>query len=63
MATAGGWPLYTYVGDKSPGQVTGEGIPSFGGVWYVLSPTGKPVKSGSAPAPNPAGGASSQGGY
>lgn len=63
MATAGGWPLYTYVGDKSAGDVTGQGIRSFGGVWYALSPSGKPVKSpSSGGAPSSAGG-SSGGGY
>jgi predicted lipoprotein with Yx(FWY)xxD motif len=56
MATAAGWPLYTYISDKSPGQVTGEGIPSFGGVWYVLSPAGKPVKSKPSAAPSSSGG-------
>jgi predicted lipoprotein with Yx(FWY)xxD motif len=64
MATAGGWPLYTYVGDKAPGAVTGEGIPSFGGVWYALSPAGKPVKSASTgAAASSAGGSSGRGGY
>jgi predicted lipoprotein with Yx(FWY)xxD motif len=64
MATAGGWPLYTYVGDKAPGAVTGEGIPSFGGVWYALSPAGKPVKTASTGAgPSSADGSSGRGGY
>ena len=30
-----GHPLYTYSGDTSPGQTTGEGI---GGVWHVCTP-------------------------
>lgn len=28
-----GWPLYGYVGDVKPGDVTGEGL---GGVWFVV---------------------------
>ncbi len=31
-----GHPLYTFSGDTSPGQTTGEG---FGGVWHVVTPT------------------------
>jgi predicted lipoprotein with Yx(FWY)xxD motif len=43
--TYNGWPLYTYSGDSSGGQVNGEGISSFGGTWYVLSASGNPVTS------------------
>ena len=28
-----GWPLYTFVKDKKPGDVTGDGV---GGVWHVV---------------------------
>ncbi len=45
ILTAGGWPLYTYVQDHAPGDVTGEGVQSFGGTWYALSPDGQPVKA------------------
>lgn len=31
-----GHPLYTYSGDTSPGQTTGEGV---GGVWHVCTPS------------------------
>jgi predicted lipoprotein with Yx(FWY)xxD motif len=44
MATVGGWPLYTFVKDKAAGDVTGESMASFGGVWYAVSPDGQPVK-------------------
>ena len=51
--TAGGWPLYTFVQDSAPGQVHGQGVKSFGGVWYVVSPAGKPVTgSGSSQSPS-----------
>ncbi len=33
-------PLYYWVNDKKPGDTTGQGV---GGVWYVVSPDGKPV--------------------
>lgn len=48
IATAGGWPLYTFIQDQKPGDVTGEGVQTFGGVWYAVSPSGTPVKSASA---------------
>lgn len=58
MATVGGWPLYTFVKDQAPGDVQGEGVASFGGVWYAVSPSGQPVKanSGSAPSSSSGGG-------
>jgi predicted lipoprotein with Yx(FWY)xxD motif len=34
--TYNGYPLYTYAGDSSPGNANGEGIPSFGGTWYLV---------------------------
>jgi predicted lipoprotein with Yx(FWY)xxD motif len=37
QVTYAGHPLYTYVGDLSPAQTTGEGIQSFGGVWWVIA--------------------------
>lgn len=51
--TVGGWPLYTYALDHGPGEVSGEGIVSFGGTWYALSPDGTPVKGASAPSGSP----------
>ncbi len=29
-------PLYTFIGDKNPGDVTGDGVNQFGGVWHVV---------------------------
>lgn len=43
--TYGGWPLYTYSGDKSTGQATGEGVTDQWGTWYVLGVDGQPIKS------------------
>ncbi len=42
--TYDGHPLYTYAGDQSPGQTTGQGSDSFGAPWYVLTRTGKAVE-------------------
>ena len=51
MLTAGGWPLYTFVKDKAPGQVAGEGVKTFGGTWYGVSPSGTPLMASAKPAP------------
>lgn len=45
-----GHPLYRFAGDSSPGDVNGQGINAFGGVWNVVSPKGKAVTSGSSPS-------------
>jgi predicted lipoprotein with Yx(FWY)xxD motif len=51
MVTAGGWPLYTFVKDKAPGDVTGEGVKTFGGTWYAVSPSGAAVTKAAGGAP------------
>jgi predicted lipoprotein with Yx(FWY)xxD motif len=42
--TYNGWPLYTFVPDIKPGDVTGEGNTSFGAPWWVVSPAGTAIK-------------------
>ncbi|NXY98928.1 hypothetical protein HYE82_32020 [Streptomyces sp. BR123] len=32
------WPIYTFTGDKKPGDINGQGV---GGTWYAVSPDGK----------------------
>ncbi|MBN0042881.1 hypothetical protein JS756_01870 [Streptomyces actuosus] len=34
------WPIYTFSGDKTPGDINGQGV---GGTWYAVTPEGKPV--------------------
>lgn len=43
VVTYGGWPLYTYVADVSPGMASGEGINLNGGPWYLMRPDGSPL--------------------
>jgi predicted lipoprotein with Yx(FWY)xxD motif len=43
--TVDGHPAYTFVGDSGPGTTSGEGVHSFGGIWWVLSPAGTAVTS------------------
>jgi predicted lipoprotein with Yx(FWY)xxD motif len=49
-----GHPLYTFVGDKAPGQASGNGVNAFGGLWHEA-----PASGSTAPASSP----SSGGGY
>jgi predicted lipoprotein with Yx(FWY)xxD motif len=45
VVTYNHWPLYLYVGDTKPGTATGQAINLNGGLWYVLTPAGKVVKT------------------
>jgi predicted lipoprotein with Yx(FWY)xxD motif len=67
QVTYNGHPLYYYIGDKKPGDVTGQGLVAFGAAWYVVSPSGKQItgKSTSVPAGNAGGSvpAGNAGGY
>ena len=47
-ATVAGHPVYTFSGDQNAGDVNGEGLSDFGGVWYAVSPTGAVVKAAGA---------------
>lgn len=38
-----GWPLFYFVNDPAPGDVNGQGIESFGGKWYLVSPSGASI--------------------
>ena len=48
-----GMPLYTYVGDSRRGDVHGEGIRSFGGVWHTVPASTRRTTSTPAPMPTP----------
>jgi predicted lipoprotein with Yx(FWY)xxD motif len=44
QVTYNGRPLYSYVGDRSPGQVSCQNVSGFGGLWLVVRPTGTLVR-------------------
>lgn len=48
QVVTGGFPLYTFVGDGAPGDVTGQGS---GGVWFVVSADGSLVTGAQVAAP------------
>jgi predicted lipoprotein with Yx(FWY)xxD motif len=43
--TYGGHPLYSYIRDVKPGEVTGQAIDQDGGPWYVLGPAGNEIRT------------------
>jgi len=59
--TVNGLPAYTFSGDSSAGQANGQGVNASGGLWWVIAPSGTPIKSTTSakdPAPAAPGGAS-----
>jgi predicted lipoprotein with Yx(FWY)xxD motif len=61
QVTYNGHPLYLFVKDHKPGDVTGQGVTAFGAPWFALTPSGSQT---SATPPSPAtGGSSGGGGY
>jgi predicted lipoprotein with Yx(FWY)xxD motif len=64
QVTYNGHPLYYFVGDRHPGQTTGQALNQFGARWYVLAPSGAAITSGpKASAPSPSTGGGSAYGY
>lgn len=41
--TYAGHPLYTWIGDTTPGMITGQALLNVGGYWYVLAATGRQI--------------------
>ena len=40
QVTYDGHPLYLFIKDKKPGDVTGQGVTAFGAAWFALTPSG-----------------------
>jgi predicted lipoprotein with Yx(FWY)xxD motif len=62
MVTAASWPLYAFVKDAAPGDVTGEGVKTFGGNWCAVSPSATPVNAPAKTVPATTNGSGSGGG-
>jgi predicted lipoprotein with Yx(FWY)xxD motif len=45
IVTYGGHALYTYAGDRHPGDVSGQGLDQFGARWYAVAPSGRTIKA------------------
>jgi predicted lipoprotein with Yx(FWY)xxD motif len=41
--TYAGHPMYYFVQDKAPGDAKGQGVNGFGGLWWVVSPSGTAI--------------------
>jgi len=46
QVTYRGHPVYRFIGDSGPGQTHGEGLEEFGGLWYVVAPSGRAITRG-----------------
>jgi predicted lipoprotein with Yx(FWY)xxD motif len=44
QVTYAGHPLYTFGGDKQPGEANGNGASAFGGIWTALKGNGTPAE-------------------
>jgi predicted lipoprotein with Yx(FWY)xxD motif len=44
QVTYNGWPLYYYVGDTSPGSISCQNVREYGGLWLVVSPSGRLIR-------------------
>lgn len=42
--TYNGWPLYYYIDDTEPGEVSCQNVDEFGGLWLVIRPNGGLVR-------------------
>ncbi len=62
QAALGGQPLYYFVLDKNPGDVAGQGLNAFGGIWWALGANGLAVK-GAASSSMPSSSGNSGYGY
>ena len=40
----GGWPIYYYQHDHVPSDTMGQGFRDQWGTWYLLSPSGEPIR-------------------
>jgi predicted lipoprotein with Yx(FWY)xxD motif len=44
QVTYKGHPLYHYVTDRKPGQVTCQNVTEYGGTWLVVAPSGNAIR-------------------
>jgi predicted lipoprotein with Yx(FWY)xxD motif len=63
QVTYAGRPLYTYTADTSAGDATGNGVNTFGGLWYAVQPNGSNAPSSGSTGSGSTTTGSSGGGY
>jgi predicted lipoprotein with Yx(FWY)xxD motif len=52
--TINGYPAYTFKNDTAPGMTAGQGVKSFGGVWWLVTPSGSWITTAAASSSNAA---------
>jgi predicted lipoprotein with Yx(FWY)xxD motif len=60
--TINGYPAYTFSMDSGPGMISGQGVKSFGGVWWLVTPSGSWITTAAASASDAASSSSSKSG-
>jgi predicted lipoprotein with Yx(FWY)xxD motif len=43
QVTFSGHPIYSFTGDRNPGDTNGQGLNNFGGQWWLVTPSGMPI--------------------
>jgi predicted lipoprotein with Yx(FWY)xxD motif len=52
--TINGYPAYNFIKDTGPGTTAGQGVVSFGGTWWLVSPSGSWITTAAASSSNAA---------
>jgi predicted lipoprotein with Yx(FWY)xxD motif len=64
QVTYAGHPLYRFIGDSARGDINGQGLNAFGGLWSLLAPSGSKISAtGSSGMPQPSPSPSPSPGY
>ena len=56
QVTFAGQPLYYFAADSKTGDVNGQNVNAYGGIWYLVSPAGSAIKAAGAASTPTAGG-------
>jgi predicted lipoprotein with Yx(FWY)xxD motif len=56
QVTYDGHPLYTYAGDSGPGMTNGQGVRTYGALWWVVAPSGKVIMTSAQQSSSTSGG-------
>ena len=63
QVTYNGHPVYLYSGDTAAGQTNGEGLNTYGGLWYAVSTAGAAAMPSGGSGSGGNGGGNGSGGY
>jgi predicted lipoprotein with Yx(FWY)xxD motif len=63
QVTYNGHPVYLYSGDTASGQANGEGLNTYGGLWYAVTTAGTAAMGSGSGSGGNGGGSGGSGGY